>query len=170
MVNIVCYKLARLAILQIRQIPCATAALVSHLWISEYDKLKPNLLSISIKNFEEKWWCNWTPNPIWSGCIWTFGLAACIIAWPIEAILTSASKVLKSLSLLNSKKMTTKVKQLLHQLYTPNPNLEIYRNTCTFIFSGSSVWNSLPSYIQNSTYIQHFKSQYWHDKPILIQW
>ena len=44
------------------------------------------------------------------------------------------------------------------QLYTPKPNLEIYRNT--FIFSGSSIWNSLPSYIQNSTSVQHFKSQY----------
>ena len=33
------------------------------------------------------------------------------------------------------------------QLYTPKPHLEIYRNT--FVFSGSSVWNSLPSYIHN---------------------
>ena len=34
------------------------------------------------------------------------------------------------------------------QFYTPKPHLEIYRNT--FVSSGSSVWNSLPSYIQNS--------------------
>jgi len=33
-------------------------------------------------------------------------------------------------------------------LYTPKTHLEIYRNT--FVFSGSSIWNSLPSYIQNS--------------------
>ena len=34
------------------------------------------------------------------------------------------------------------------QLYTPKPHLEIYRNT--FVFSGSSIWNSRPSYIHNS--------------------
>jgi len=34
------------------------------------------------------------------------------------------------------------------QCYTPKPHLEIYRNT--FVRSGSSVWNSLPSYIHNS--------------------
>ena len=44
------------------------------------------------------------------------------------------------------------------QLYTPKPHLEIYRKT--FVFSGSSNWNSLPSYIQNSNSVQHFKSQY----------
>jgi len=44
------------------------------------------------------------------------------------------------------------------QLYTPKPRLEIYRNT--FVFSGSSVWNSLPSYIHNSNTVHHFKSQY----------
>ena len=44
------------------------------------------------------------------------------------------------------------------QLYTPTPHLEIYRNT--FVFSGSSNWNCLPSYIQNSNSVQHFKSQY----------
>ena len=44
------------------------------------------------------------------------------------------------------------------QLYTPKPHLEIYRNT--FVFSGSSVWNSLPSYIHNSNSVQHFKAQY----------
>ena len=33
------------------------------------------------------------------------------------------------------------------QLYTPKPHFVIYRNT--FVFSGSSIWNSLPSYIQN---------------------
>ena len=44
------------------------------------------------------------------------------------------------------------------QLYTPKPRLEIYRNT--FVFSDSSVWNSLPSYIHNSNSVQHFKAQY----------
>ena len=44
------------------------------------------------------------------------------------------------------------------QLYTQKPRLEIYRNT--FIFSGSSVWISLPSCNQNSNSVQHFKSQY----------
>jgi len=39
---------------------------------------------------------------------------------------------------------------------TPEPHLEIYRNT--FVFS--SVWNSLPSYIHNSNSVQHFKAQY----------
>ena len=38
------------------------------------------------------------------------------------------------------------------QLYTPKPHLEIYRNT--FIFSGPSVWISLPSYIKNSNSVQ----------------
>ena len=37
-------------------------------------------------------------------------------------------------------------------------HLEIYRNT--FVFSGSSVWSSLPSYIHNSNSVQHFKAQY----------
>ena len=44
------------------------------------------------------------------------------------------------------------------QLYTPKPHLEIYRNT--FVFSGSSVWNSLPSYIHNSNSVQHVKAPY----------
>ena len=44
------------------------------------------------------------------------------------------------------------------QVYTPKPHLEIYRNR--FVFSGSSIWNSLSSYIQNSNSVQHFKSQY----------
>ena len=44
------------------------------------------------------------------------------------------------------------------QLYTPKPHLEIYRNT--FVFSVSSVWNSLPSYIHNSNTVQHAKAQY----------
>ena len=44
------------------------------------------------------------------------------------------------------------------QLYTPKSHLEIYRNT--FVLSGSSVWNSLPSYIHNSNSVQHFKAQY----------
>ena len=41
------------------------------------------------------------------------------------------------------------------QLYTPTPHLEIYRTT--FVFSGSSVWNSLPSYIHNSNSVHHLK-------------
>ena len=40
-------------------------------------------------------------------------------------------------------------------MYTPKPHLEIYRNT--FVFSGSSVCNSLPSYIHNSNSIHHLK-------------
>ena len=44
------------------------------------------------------------------------------------------------------------------QLNTPKPHLEIYRNT--FVFSDSSVWNSLPSYIHNSNSVQDFKAQY----------
>ena len=44
------------------------------------------------------------------------------------------------------------------QKYTPKPHLDIYRNT--FVFYGSPVWNSLPSYLQNSNSIQHFKCQY----------
>ena len=43
------------------------------------------------------------------------------------------------------------------QLYTPKPHLEIYQNVMGF--SGSSIWNSLPSYIQNSNSVQHFKSE-----------
>ena len=38
------------------------------------------------------------------------------------------------------------------------PHLEIYRNT--FVCSGSSVWNSLPSYIHNSNSVHHVKAQY----------
>ena len=44
------------------------------------------------------------------------------------------------------------------QFYTPKPHLEIYRNT--FVSSGSSVWNSLPSYIHNSNSVHHVKAQY----------
>ena len=44
------------------------------------------------------------------------------------------------------------------QLYTPKPHLEMYRNK--FVFSGSSVWNLLPSYIHNSNSFQHVKAQY----------
>ena len=44
------------------------------------------------------------------------------------------------------------------QLFTPKPHLEIYRKT--FVVSGSSVWNYLPSYIHNSNSVQHFKAQY----------
>ena len=44
------------------------------------------------------------------------------------------------------------------QLYTPKPHSKIYRNT--FVFSGSSVWNSLPSYIHNLNSVQNFKAQY----------
>ena len=38
------------------------------------------------------------------------------------------------------------------------PHLEIYRHT--FVCSGSSVWNSLPSYIHNSNSVHHVKAQY----------
>ena len=44
------------------------------------------------------------------------------------------------------------------QLYTPKPHSKIYRNT--FVFSVSSVCNSLPSYIHNSNSVQNVKAQY----------
>ena len=44
------------------------------------------------------------------------------------------------------------------QLYTAKPRLEIYQNI--FVCLGSSVWNSLPSYIHNSNSVQHCKALY----------
>ena len=45
-----------------------------------------------------------------------------------------------------------------YQLYSPKPNTELFRHT--FVFSGTSIWNSIPLYIKNSTSIQHFKTLY----------
>ena len=41
------------------------------------------------------------------------------------------------------------------ELYTPKPHLEMSRNT--FVVSGSSVWNSLPSYIHYSNSVHLLK-------------
>ena len=43
-------------------------------------------------------------------------------------------------------------------LYTPRPNIELYRTT--FTFSGSSLWNSLPDYVKHSTSLNQFKTSY----------
>ena len=45
-----------------------------------------------------------------------------------------------------------------YQLYSPQPNSELFRHT--FVFSGTSIWNSIPHYIQNSSSVQQFKSLY----------
>ena len=44
------------------------------------------------------------------------------------------------------------------QLYTPRPNTELFRNS--FIFSGTSIWNSIPEYIKTAPSVKHFKSLY----------
>ena len=44
------------------------------------------------------------------------------------------------------------------QLYTPIPNTELFRNS--FIFSGTSIWNSSPEYIKTASSVKHFKSLY----------
>ena len=44
------------------------------------------------------------------------------------------------------------------QLYTPRPNTELFRNS--FIFSGTSIWNSIPEYIKTASSVKHFKSLY----------
>ena len=43
-------------------------------------------------------------------------------------------------------------------LYSPRPNTELYRST--FTFSGSSIWNSLPSFVKNSSSLKQFKKSY----------
>ena len=40
------------------------------------------------------------------------------------------------------------------QVYTPRPNTEL------FIFSGTSIWNSIPEYIKTASSVKHFKSLY----------
>ena len=42
------------------------------------------------------------------------------------------------------------------QLYTPRPNMELFRNS--FIFSGTSIWNSVPEYIKTASAVKKFKS------------
>jgi len=44
------------------------------------------------------------------------------------------------------------------QLYTPRPNIELFRNS--FIFSGSWIWNSILEYINTASSVKHFKSLY----------
>ena len=44
------------------------------------------------------------------------------------------------------------------QLYTPKPKTELFRNS--FIFSGTSIWNSIPQYIKTAPSVKHFKSLY----------
>jgi len=45
-----------------------------------------------------------------------------------------------------------------YQLYTPRPNTELFRNS--LIFSGISIWNSIPEYIKSAPSVKHFKSLY----------
>jgi len=42
------------------------------------------------------------------------------------------------------------------QLYTPRPNMELFRNS--LIFSGTSIWNSIPEYIKTASAVKNFKS------------
>ena len=44
------------------------------------------------------------------------------------------------------------------QLYIPKPKSELFRKT--LVYSGSTVWNSLPFYIKNANSVHHFKSLY----------
>ena len=44
------------------------------------------------------------------------------------------------------------------QLYTPRPNTELFRNA--FIFSGTSIWNSIPQSRKTAPSVKHFKSLY----------
>ena len=43
-------------------------------------------------------------------------------------------------------------------LYTPRPNTELFRNS--FIFSGTSISNSIPECIKTASSVKHFKSLY----------
>jgi exonuclease III len=47
------------------------------------------------------------------------------------------------------------------QLYSPKPNTEVFRRS--FSYSGSLIWNNLPTYVRNANSLIHFKSLY-------IQW
>ena len=44
------------------------------------------------------------------------------------------------------------------QLYTTRPSTELFRNS--FIFRGTSIWNSIPEYIKTASSLKHFKSLY----------
>jgi len=44
------------------------------------------------------------------------------------------------------------------QLYIPKPRIELFRNT--FVFIGSSIWNSIPDFIRNSSNRNLFKVWY----------
>ena len=44
------------------------------------------------------------------------------------------------------------------QLYTPRPNTELFRNS--FIFSGTSIWNSIHEYTKTEPSVKNFKYLY----------
>ena len=44
------------------------------------------------------------------------------------------------------------------QIYMPKPLKELFRKS--FIYSGSQIWNSLPSYIQKAISVKQFKTLY----------
>jgi len=44
------------------------------------------------------------------------------------------------------------------QLYIPKPRIELFSNT--FVFSGSSIWNSIPDFIHNSSNRNLLKVRY----------
>ena len=44
------------------------------------------------------------------------------------------------------------------QMYIPKPRIELFSNT--FVFSGSSIWNSIPDCIRNSSNRNLFKVRY----------
>jgi len=44
------------------------------------------------------------------------------------------------------------------QLHTPIPNTDLFRTL--FIFSGTSIWNSIPEYLKTASSVKHFKSLY----------
>ena len=44
------------------------------------------------------------------------------------------------------------------QLYTPRPNTELFRTS--FAFSGTSIWNSLPYHVKQSSSLKQFKVSY----------
>ena len=43
-------------------------------------------------------------------------------------------------------------------VFTPIPNIELFRNS--FIFSGTSIWNSIIEYINTASSVKHVKSLY----------
>ena len=44
------------------------------------------------------------------------------------------------------------------QLYSPRPNTELFRKS--FLYSGSSIWNSLPFHVKNASSVFQFKKLY----------